>query len=125
MAEYTILVVEDEPEIADLLKKRLEANGYKALIAYDGLTALSVARKAMPDLIILDLMLPKMDGYSVSRMLKFDKKYREIPIIILTAKTRENDKRLGDEVGADLYMTKPFDSESLLKAIRELLSKKN
>ncbi len=116
-----ILVVDDEKPLVEMLKMRLEANGYKVLAASDGQEGLSMARSERPDLIILDIMLPKIDGYTVSRMLKFDDKYRRIPIIMLTAKTQESDKKVGKEVGADTYLTKPFSPETLLARIKELL----
>jgi len=102
---------------------RLEANGYEVLPAYDGQEGLDKARKEKPDLIILDLMLPKMDGYKVCRMLKFDEKYKKIPIIMFTARAQETDKEMGEEVGADAYITKPFEPQALLAKIEELLGK--
>jgi len=116
-----ILVVDDEVDLVETLTFRLEANGYQVLKAYDGQAALDMAKKDKPDLIILDLMLPKIDGYKVCRMLKFDEKYKEIPIIIFTARAQESDKKMGEEVGADTYITKPFDSQLLLAKIKELL----
>lgn len=116
-----ILVVDDEIQIVDVIKARLEANSYLVLTAHDGQEALEKARLEKPDLIILDLMLPKMDGYKVCRMLKFDEKYKKIPIILFTARVNENNKKMGKEVGADAYITKPFDSKDLLAKIKELL----
>ncbi|MCX5712146.1 MAG: response regulator [Candidatus Omnitrophica bacterium] len=116
-----ILVVDDEAELVELVKMRLEANGYSVLTAYDGKEALDIAKKEMPDLIILDLMLPKIDGYKVCRMLKFDEKYKKIPIIMFTARALESDKKVGLEVGADDYMVKPFEPELLLSKIKEFL----
>jgi DNA-binding response OmpR family regulator len=85
---------------------------------------LDKARKENPDLIILDLMLPKIDGYKVCRMLKFDEKYKNIPVIIFTARAQEEDKKLGQDVGADAYLTKPFEPQALLGKIQELLQGK-
>ncbi len=121
MAKKRILLVDDEAELVELVKMRLEANGYQVLVAYDGKEALDVAKKEMPDLIILDLMLPKIDGYKVCRMLKFDEKYKQIPIIMFTARALETDKKVGMEVGADDYMVKPFEPELLLMKIKDLL----
>jgi len=120
-----ILVVDDEKELVEMIKMRLEASGYEVIPAYDGQEALEKARKEKPDLIVLDLMLPKIDGYKVCRMLKFDEKYKHIPIIMFTARAQEEDKKLGEEVGADAYITKPFESQALLKKIKELLGEKN
>ncbi len=116
-----ILIIEDERSLVTMLKMRLEANGYEVMFATDGETGLKVAQEGQADLIILDLMLPKIDGYKICRMLKFDAKYRGIPVIILTAKAMEEDKELGFRVGADAYITKPFEPEILLAKIKELL----
>jgi two-component system alkaline phosphatase synthesis response regulator PhoP len=116
-----ILVVEDEAELTNAIQIRLEQAGYEVLIAYDGKEGLEKAREENPDLIVLDLMLPKMDGYKVCRMLKFDAKYKKIPVVMLTARTQEKDESLGYEVGADVFITKPFKYQVLLSKIRELL----
>ncbi len=115
-----LLIVDDEPDLADMIKFRLESNGYEILLANDGQQALEVARKERPDLIILDLMLPKMDGYKVCGLLKKDARYANIPIIIFTAKAQEEDKKLSQEVGANAYLSKPFEPKILLEKIREL-----
>ena len=121
MARKRILLIEDEFDMVYALVIQLEAVGYEVLVARDGQAGLDVARKEKPDLIILDLMLPKVDGFKVCRMLKFDKKYMKIPIIIFTAKIQEQDKKLGKEVCADAYITKPFDAQVLLDKISSLL----
>lgn len=121
-----ILVVDDETTAVDLVKMRLEASGdYEVLVAHDGQEALTKARAENPDLIILDVMLPKFEGYQVCRMLKFDAKYKKIPIIMLTARTQDSDQKTGYQTGADAYMTKPFDASALLAKIEELLNKKS
>ncbi len=79
------------------------------------------AKGNLPDLVILDLMLPKIDGYKVCRMLKFDEKYKHIPVIMFSARAQETDKKLGEEVGADAYLVKPFEPEVLISKIKELL----
>ena len=117
-----ILLVDDEPNIVILLEARLKANGYEVLSAGDGLTALEKAKKEKPDLIILDLMLPKMDGYKVCGLLKKDARYAKIPILMFTARAQEEDRRLGEEVGANAYLTKPFEPEVLLDKIQKLIS---
>lgn len=116
-----ILVVDDENRIVDMLKIRLEANDYEVVCAYDGQAGLETAKKENPDLIILDLMLPKMDGYKVCGLLKSDSRYAKIPIIMFTARAQETDKKLGEEVGANAYITKPFDPQVLLAKITELI----
>jgi len=119
-----ILLVDDEFELVKMIKFRLEAGGYSVITAYNGQEALNKARQEKPDLIILDLMLPKIDGYKVCRMLKFDKKYRHIPIILFTARAQETDRDMGKEVGADAYIVKPFEPQELMGKIGELLRKK-
>lgn len=117
----TILIVEDEVELVEMVKMRLEANGYKVIAAYNGEDGLYWARKEKPDLILLDLMLPKIDGYEVCGTLKKDKNYADIPICIFTARAQESEKRLGMELGADAYIIKPFEPSALLEKIKELL----
>ena len=116
-----ILVVDDEPDLVAIVKMRLQANNYEVLTACDGQEGLDKARKENPDLIILDLMLPKMDGYKVCGLLKKDARYSKIPIILFTARAQESDRTLGEEVGADAYITKPFEPQLLLAKIKELL----
>jgi len=116
-----ILVVDDEVEAVKMMKIMLETSGYEVIGAHEGQDALNKAREENPDLIILDLMLPKIDGYKVCRLLKFDEKYKHIPIVMFTARAQESDRRMGQEVGADAYITKPFDHNVLLTKIKELL----
>lgn len=117
----TILIVEDEVELVEMVKMRLEANGYKVIAAYNGEDGLYWARKEKPDLILLDLMLPKMDGYEVCGTLKKDRDYADIPICIFTARAQESERRLGMELGADAYIIKPFEPSALIEKIKELL----
>ena len=123
MSQKKILVVDDEADLVETLRFPLEMEGFKVLVSYNGEDALSQARKENPDLILLDLMLPKLDGYKVCRLLKFDEKYKHIPILMLTAKTQEKDKLLGKETGADEYITKPFDIDELMKRVKAYLTK--
>lgn len=123
MDRKKILMVDDEEDILKVLRFRLEANDYEVLTASDGQEGLNKARSEKPDLVILDLMLPKLDGYKVCRMLKFDEACKSIPIIIFTAKAQRKDEELGMEMGADAYISKPFEPEILLAKIKELLSK--
>ncbi|MFA5275381.1 MAG: response regulator [Candidatus Omnitrophota bacterium] len=121
MAKKRILVVEDELELVRAMQIRLEQAGYEVFSTGDGQDALEKAKKENPDLIILDLMLPKMDGYKVCGLLKADARYSRIPVIMATARAQESDEKLGFEVGADAYITKPFQYEILLAKIKELL----
>ena len=121
MAKKRILVVEDETELVRAIQIRLEQAGYEMLVAYDGQEGLEKAHKDKPDLIILDLMLPKMDGYKVCGLLKADTRYNKIPIIMLTARAQESDEKTGYETGADAYITKPFQHEVVIAKIKEFL----
>ena len=116
-----ILIVEDEVDLVAMLKVRLEAGGYDVIFAYDGQAGLDMAKKEKPNLILLDLMLPKIDGYQICGMLKQDKEYAHIPIVILSARAQESEIRLGKELGADEYITKPFEPSVLLAKIKELI----
>jgi len=116
-----ILVVEDESNLRELVRGRLEDNGYEVAVAADGYKALAVAREFHPDLVVLDLMLPKMDGYTVCRMLRSAAEGSEVPIILFSARSAQDDRLRGEEVGANAYVNKPFDAPVLLGKIRELL----
>ncbi len=120
-----ILLVDDEEDILALVRVRLEANNYEVITAKDGQDGLSLARSIKPNLIVLDLMLPKIDGYKVCRILKFDSRYKDIPIILFTARSKEEDKKTGFITGADAYITKPFEPKALLSKIKELLPTKS
>lgn len=117
-----ILIIEDYPHIVEVLKMRLEAAGYEVLVAYDGFKGLQLAQRERPDLIILDIMLPKMDGYKVCRFLKLNERYRNIPIFVLTSRTAKADQELSHHVGADEYFPKPYDPAELMKKIRQYLN---
>jgi len=114
----TILVVDDEPRIVQLVRDYLEHGGFTVLTAVDGKTALRTARTGRPDLVILDLGLPGLDGLDVARSLRRD---GEVPIIMLTARTEESDKLVGLELGADDYLTKPFSPKELVARVRAVL----
>jgi DNA-binding response OmpR family regulator len=118
-----ILLVEDEPHMMEMLKFRLVENQYEVATAADGYTALTQVRSFKPNLVILDLMLPKIDGYTICRLLKFSEEYRMIPVMILSARSTDEDVRRGMGMGADAYMTKPYDPPVLLEKIKELLAK--
>ncbi|HBP65922.1 MAG TPA: DNA-binding response regulator [Desulfosporosinus sp.] len=121
----TILVVDDEEPIQELLRFNLEKEGYVVCIATDGEEALTHVASDQPDLIVLDLMLPGMDGLEVCRRLRSNPKFQQIPIIMLTAKGEEIDTVLGLELGADDYMTKPFSPRELLARIKARLRRPN
>lgn len=122
MSKKKVLIVDDEPDIVETIRFSLEYENIECLSAYDGEEALQKARKENPDLIILDIMLPKINGYKISRLLKFDKNFRAIHIIMLTARTQEKDIQLGRETGADEYIIKPFDIDTLTRTIKKYLS---
>ena len=113
-----ILIAEDDHNLLTTLKYNLQKDGYHVATAIDGAEAIETARREKPDLIILDVMLPKMDGFEVCRILRKD---MIVPILMLTAKTEETDKVVGLEIGADDYMTKPFSMRELLARVRAML----
>lgn len=121
MAQKQILVVEDEEDIQELLKYNLQKEGYQVNCADTGESGLQEARKSFPDLLLLDLMLPEMNGLEVCRQLKSDNKTSHIPIIMLTAKGEESDIVVGLEMGADDYVTKPFSVQVLMSRVRAVL----
>ncbi|MDD5131556.1 MAG: response regulator [bacterium] len=116
-----ILIVDDEKQIARMLKIRMEASGYEADVANDGLEGLAKVQQSQPDLIILDVMMPKMDGFEVCRKLKDDPVFKSIPVLMLSVKAEEKATDLGVIAGADDYMPKPFEPEILMEKIRKLL----
>ena len=121
MMRSKVLVVEDEKNIARIIAYNLEREGYKVEIASDGEEALEKARREAPDLIILDLMLPKSDGLEVCRMMRSDPKTSSAAILMLTAKTQETDRVVGLEMGADDYMAKPFSNRELIARVKAIL----
>lgn len=121
MAGEKILVIDDELNIVELLKYNLLLSGYKVLYALNGKEGLNLAADNKPDLILLDVMLPEMDGFDVCKEMKKNKEIENIPIIMLTAKGDEFDKILGLELGADDYITKPFSVRELLARIKVVL----
>ncbi len=116
-----ILVVDDEPDAVELIRFNLRAAGYEVLTAGDGDEALKKARQLLPNLILLDLMLPEVDGLEVCKILRRDSRVSGIPIIMLTAKAAEIDRVLGLELGADDYVTKPFSPRELVLRVKRLL----
>ena len=118
-----ILIVEDQAVISSMLRMRLEANNYEVMTAADGQEGLEKAHKESPNLIILDIMLPKMNGYQICQLLKADPKYKAIPIIISSGRTPQEIRKVGKEMGADAFVSKPFEAEELLSKMKELLEK--
>ena len=118
MTNRRVLVVDDDAKTVELVKLYLNRDGYKVLVAYDGVEALRLARESHPDLIVLDLMLPGRDGLEVCRTLRSES---DVPIIMLTARTTEDDKLTGLDLGADDYVTKPFSPKELAARVRVVL----
>jgi two-component system alkaline phosphatase synthesis response regulator PhoP len=116
-----ILVVDDDKQIARLVQSYLEKAGYTILTAYDGEDAMRVIRRERPDLIVLDLMLPKRDGYEITKWLRADQALSATPILMLTARVEDGDKILGLELGADDYLTKPFNPREVVARVRAIL----
>lgn len=119
----TILVVDDEENIMDLLVYNLEKEGYNTLKAYDGITAVEMALKERPDLVLLDVMIPKLDGISVCKKIRYYLNISTMPILMVSAKDTESDKIVGLEMGADDYITKPFQIRELMARIKANLRK--
>jgi DNA-binding response OmpR family regulator len=119
-----ILIVDDEADLVSVLRMGLEIAGFEVVEAGDGEEGLRRARQERPDLIVLDLMLPKLDGYKVCRALKFDERYKAIPIVILSARSADSDRRLALDMGADQFVSKPYDMNDLISKIRQRLAGK-
>jgi DNA-binding response OmpR family regulator len=122
MPEPVILIVDDEEDIRAVLQARLEAGGYRVETASTGMEALEKIRASSYDLIVLDLMLPGIDGFGVCAMVKRDQRFSRIPVVMLTARSQPQDRKTGQSLGADAYLTKPFRPDELLAEIRRLLN---
>ena len=122
MSEATVLVVDDDPVIQGLLRVNFEMEGYEVIVAGDGVEGLERARSERPDVVILDVMMPRMDGLEVARNLKGDPATAAIPIVLLSAKAQQIDVRAGGATGADAYVTKPFDPLDLLRRVEALIA---
>lgn len=118
-----ILIVDDEQDIVESLKFVLETADYTCYCAYNGEDGLRLAKEIIPDLIILDVMMPKINGYKISRLLKYDNKYKNIPILMVTARSQEEDKLIGEETGADEYITKPFELDAVVEKVNQYLKR--
>ena len=123
-AQPVILAADDDPDILELVTFRLERSGYTVLQARDGEEALSLARQARPDLAVLDVMMPKMDGFEVTRKMREDESTRHIPIILLTARAQDADVQQGFDAGADDYIRKPFSPQELRARVQAILGRR-
>jgi CheY-like chemotaxis protein len=119
-----ILIVDDDPGIRMLLSKFLQREGYETLMAQNGLEGVEFAKKHQPDLIIMDVVMPQMDGLTAARLIKFYKPLGEVPILFLTAKDADKEIELAQAVRAEVYITKPFDVHQVTEVVRETLSGK-
>jgi DNA-binding response OmpR family regulator len=118
---YNVLVVDDEPNIVLSLKFLMEQKGYEVSIARNGKEALEALNKRLPDLILLDVMMPKPDGYEVCQKIRATPEWKDIPVIMLTAKGREVEREKGLAMGADYYVTKPFGTQELVAKVQTVL----
>jgi len=116
-----VLIIDDDPTVIKMLETRFKANGYEPLVASEAPIGLEMAMKTTPDIIILDVMMPIINGYNLCSILKSEEKTRKIPIMMLTSRSEEIDKTIGKKVGADVYITKPFLIDDLLVKMGELL----
>ena len=121
MLKKKILIIEDEPDAAAMLKMHLEKNGYEVLCALDGKEGYRLARTRAPDLILLDLMLPGVDGFWICGMIKANVKFAGIPIIVLTARSADSDLEVARKCGANDYVLKPFEFKDLLAKIKNII----
>ncbi len=118
----TVLVVDDEPNIVLSLRYLMSKAGYRVCVATDGEAALEAIERERPDLVLLDLMIPKRDGYDVCQTLRADPRHRELPVVMLTARGREIDREKGLALGATAYLTKPFSTRELLEMVGTILA---
>ena len=117
-----ILVVDDDPLVVKVLRDPLERAGYQVGVAYHGLEALQRVKERRPDLIILDILMPLLDGFKVARFLKFDKRFKDIPIIVLTSRATEGERRMGEQVGANEFLFKPLKLPQIMDLVCQYLN---
>ena len=117
-----ILVVDDDPLVVKVLRDPLERAGYDVNVAYHGLEALKKVKERRPDLIILDILMPLLDGFKVARFLKFDKRFKNIPIVVLTSRATEGERKMGEQVGANEYIYKPFRPLQIVDVVQRYLN---
>lgn len=121
-AKKRVLVVDDDPLVVKVLKDPLERAGYDVDTAYHGLDALKQVKENKPDLIILDILMPLLDGFKVARFLKFDQNYKDIPIIVLTSRATAGEREMGEKVGANEFLCKPFRLPQVMDAVGRYLN---
>ncbi|HET7483399.1 MAG TPA: response regulator [Actinomycetota bacterium] len=121
-APKRILICDDDPAILRVLQVNLEVEGYETLLAHHGEEALEIAAREHPDLVVLDIMMPRLDGYQTCERLKASADTRDIPVVFLSAKAQESDIEKGKEYGVQAYLTKPFDPDTLVETIEQLLT---
>ena len=119
-----VLLVEDDLPTVELIKFALQSEGFEVVAVYDGITALRTVEKEKPDLILLDVMIPGVDGFEVCQLIKHNIKLMHIPVLMVTAKVRKEDRALGLEKGADDYITKPFDPIDLVNRVKKFITEK-
>jgi len=117
-----VLVVDDDPLVVKILKEPLQKEGYHVRVASHGLEALKQVKDSRPDLIILDILMPMLDGFKTARLLKFDKRYKDIPIIVLTSRATEGERKMGEQVGANEFLYKPFRLPNVLNIVKRYLN---
>ena len=120
-----ILVVDDDIAINELIKVNLELHGYKVIQAFDGTSAFAIAKQELPELIVLDVMMPEVDGFTVAQRIRQNSSTKDVPILMLTALSQLNDKVKGFDIGVDDYLVKPFEMEELFVRVRALLKRSN
>ncbi len=116
-----VLVVDDDPLVVKILRSPLEREGYDVSVASHGLEALKRVKEHRPDLIILDILMPLLDGFKVARLLKFDRRFKDIPIIVLTSRATEGERKMGEQVGANEFLFKPFRPPYVLEVVKRYL----
>jgi len=121
-ARKQVLVVDDDPLVVRVLQEPLKQAGYQVAVASHGLEALQKVKESRPDLIILDILMPLMDGFKVARFLKFDKRFKDIPIIVLTSRATEGERKMGEKVGANEFLYKPFRLPHVLDVVHRYLN---
>jgi len=119
-----ILVVDDDLDTVEILRIKLEAAGFDVIIARDGYECIAKCQESEPDLVIMDVMMPRMSGFKVAKLFKSDKKLENMPIIFLTARTQEADRKVAVDIQADEYVTKPFDPDAMLNFVKGILARR-
>lgn len=124
LKKLVIVVADDDVDTLNIVKVKLEAYGLRVVTVRDGQAALATVRQHKPSVVILDVMMPRLNGFQVARMIKFDKRLKPTPVLLLTARTQQADKDMGRQVGADEYITKPFDPQQLLDRVNYWLTRR-